>query len=338
MKTNKNVPLILSLSIGSILFVFLVSTNLSGSKKFEALDKSMDYIVQITSIFAGIVIAFLASKIIQLRQEKLQLKPQLIQLSRKLNCFRKVIHLLSSDYLFWQKGLRDHIEKTYPGITFYDVRDITFIDVEITQQAREFIKDEKFGELKKQVYLEMKSFLPSGLYERMLYDAYDSDEIYPIEQLLKWTKYECGGVMCSTFVDKYQAYLGQFNFDSIPEDTQIAIKNLSSKIDKERYKNIKFGASLIGELGSQVSLEILPKLTKVQLSFQEKMPIVIQFMYKTLFLLLICGAIIPIVLINFNLPVFFKQLTLSLSLGIMLYFLIKLYYVMEEEIFVEQNI
>ena len=295
----------------------------------------MDYIVQITSIFAGIVIAFLAAKIIQLRQEKLQLKPQLIQLSRKLHCFRKVIHLIASDYRFWPKGLRDHIEKTYPGITFYDVRDITFIDVEITQQAREFIKDDIFGELKKQVYLEMKCFLPNGHYERMLHDPYDSDELYPIEQIKKWTQYECGGVMWSTFVDKYRDYLGQFNFELIPQDAQIAIKNLSNKIDKERYKNVEFGPSLIGELGSQISLEILPKLNKVQLSFQEKLPAVIQFMYKTLFLLLLCGAIIPIILINFNLPIFFKQLTLSLSLGIMLYFLIKLFYVMEEEIYVE---
>lgn len=323
---------IISGASGLMLLTVLLLQNEGSKNYYSQLSKSIDYLVDITSILSGIIIAFLAAKVIQIRQEKLSLLPNLLETTKKLHYFRRVVQILHRQWDFWPDGLRNHIDRGYAGLTYFDVRDIVFVDREVTTQANAFITDTTFGEIVKQTYLEVKSFLPENHFDRTLYTEFEvNDILYTTDALDKWQEYSCGNMMWYCFINQYSNYRGLFNFESFSRANIDEIKNLSNKIDKERYEYIEFGPELIGKLGNQIEQDLIPKLSNLQHQFDGSLPLVVKFMYRTILFLLIFGAVIPVITTLLDLSTTLKEFSLIVTLSFTLYFLIKLPSIMRTE-------
>ncbi len=332
----KNWSIIVTLILGVCFLIFLHLSHACGYSQKKDTDEAIELISLLSSIIAGIVIAFLASKIIQIRQEKIALKPSLWELTRKLHYFRKIIHEVFYNYDFWPKELPNYIKQNYSDLTYYDVRDIIYVDKEITEEARKFIQDEKFGEIKKQVYLEMKSFLlPLRIFDETVYSEFDVELMYSSSILDKWQEYDCGNMIWYLFENKYNLYEGQFNFNSFPSSKQKEIELLSRKIDKERYENIEFGPDLLGKLGSQIDLDIIPKLNRLQHEFEQGLPKILKFMYSILSSMLLFGVILPVIIKLLDFPIIFSFISITTVLSATIFFILRLPNIMKREIYIE---
>lgn len=201
--------IIASIIIG-VGFVCILQVSFSyGFVTRQNSNETIELISLLSSIMTGIVIAILASKVIQLRQEKISLKPDLWELTRKLHYFRKIIHEFFHNNDFWPQGLPNYVKQNYPNLSYYNVRDIIYVDREISEEARKFIQDEKFGEIIKQAFLEMKSFLlPLRVFDETVYSEFDVDIMYSSSILDKWQEYDCGNMIWYLFEDKYSLYEG----------------------------------------------------------------------------------------------------------------------------------
>jgi len=318
----------------SLLIIFQFSYKHNYISK-QNIDNAMDLIVLLSSIIAGIVIAFITSKIIQIRQEKIALKPSIWDLTKKLHYFRKIIHEFVNNYDFWPNGLPNYIKQTYPALSYYDVRDIIYVNKQTKEEASKFIQDEKYGEIKKQAFLEMKSFLlPIKVCDETVYSEFDVELMYSTNTLDKWQEYDCGSMIWNLFDDKYMLYEGQFDFNSFQVSKQKEIDLLAKKIDIERYKNIEFGPNLLGKLGSQIDLDIIPKLNRLQHEFEKGIPVILRFMYFVLSSILIFGVVLPIILKLFDFPVIISFISITTVLSLTIFLVLRLPYVMKREIYV----
>ncbi len=302
-------------------------------------EKKISEIIQtvglLSSIISGIIISYLISKVIQIRQEKNDLKPALWELTKKVHYFRKIIHKVFNKYDFWPNGIHQYISRNYPNLTYYDVRDIIYVDKDVSEQANKFIQDSKFGEIKKQAFLEMKSFLlPLKYFDETVYSEFDVELMYSTDTLNKWQEYDCGNMIWYLFENEYVNYEGQFNFNALSNEKK-EIEQLSRKIDFERYRNINFGPKLLGKLGSQIDLDIIPKLNSVQHKFEKGLPKIVKFMYSVLSLMLLFGVIIPIISILFDFPNYIAFISISVIINLTLIFIIKFPDIMKNEIYVD---
>lgn len=331
----KNWSIIASLILGVCFLIILQLSYVCGYVMEQNTNEAIDLISLLSSIIAGIVIAFLASKIIQIRQEKIALKPALWELTRKLHYFRKIIHEVFNNNDFWPNDLPNYIRQNYPELSYYNVRDIIYVDRKITEEARKFIQDEKFGEIKKQTYLEMKSFLlPVRIFDETVYSEFDVELMYSSRILDKWQEYDCGNMIWYLFENKYGLYEGQFDFNSFHISKQNEIELLSKKIDNERYNDIEFGPALLGKLGSQVDLDIIPKLNRLQHAFEQGLPKILKFMYFILSSMLIFGVILPVMIKLFNFPIIVSFIPITTVLSLTIFFILRLPYTMKREIYV----
>ena len=100
--------ILLTILLGLFFFGILHYFYVIGCVKAKNVGETTETISLLSSIMAGIIIAFLASKIIQIRQEKISLKPALWELTRKLHYFRKIVHEVFNNYDFWPKELPNY--------------------------------------------------------------------------------------------------------------------------------------------------------------------------------------------------------------------------------------
>ncbi len=126
-----------------------------------------------------------------------------------------------------------------------------------------------------------------------------------------------------------------FNFNSFSIPMQKEIELLSRKIDPERYLDIEFGPELLGKLGSQIDLDIVPKLNRLQHKFEQGIPKMLKFMYFILSSMLFFGVIIPVIIKLFNTPILLSFISISSITSITIYFILRLPIIMKREIFVD---
>ena len=327
---------LLSVLFGLSFLFILQHCYYCGCIKKQNTMEAIELIALLSSIIAGIVIAFLAAKIIQIRQEKIALKPGLWELTRKLHYFRKIIREIYNNDDFWPNGLPNYIRQNYSDLSYYDVRDIIDVYKKTTKEASKFIQDENFGEIKKQAYLEMKSFfLPERIFDETVSSEFDVDLMYPSRILDKWEEYDCGNMIWYLFDNNYVLYVGQFNFNSFRISKQKEIEVLSKKIDKERYKNIEFGPLLLGKLGSQIYLDIIPQLNRLQHAFEQGLPSIVKFMYSIISLMLVFGVILPVIIKLFDFPIVISFISIVTVLSMTIHFIFRLPSIMKREIYIE---
>ncbi len=331
-----NWSIIISIITGVFFMVFLQMSYVCGYTQKQNTDEAVEIISLLSSIISGIVIAFLASKIIQIRQEKITLKPNLLELTRKVHYFRKIIHEIFNNYDFWPEGMPSYIKQNYPYLSYYDVRDIIYVNKTTTEEASRFIQDEKFGEIKKQAYLEMKSFLlPVSIFDETVNSEFDVDIMYSTNILDKWQEYDCGSMIWYLFDDNFALYEGQFNFNSFNSSKQNEIVGLSKQIDNDRYKNLEFGPELLGKLGSQIDLDIIPKLNRLQHTYEQGLPKIVKFMYFILSSMLVFGVIVPVISKLFNFPIIVSFISIVIVLSVTTFFIFRLPFIMKSEIYIE---
>jgi hypothetical protein len=94
-KTKRGIPFIIS--VVCLFFVFdslsrILTTTCDAKAIFKAIHTD---IITISGIIAGIIIAYLTSKVLQIRNEKIARIPELKDLTQKVHKFRSIVNELT---------------------------------------------------------------------------------------------------------------------------------------------------------------------------------------------------------------------------------------------------
>jgi hypothetical protein len=326
----QGIPILSSL----LVFLFLFATTFQMTcwdKEFgERISSLRTDIITISGILSGIIIAYLTSKVLQIRQEKIARLPELKDLTQKLHRFRSIVDKLIHSNL-WVNGLSRFVDVQYKGLTYYDVNEISFVDSKITNQASQFISDHTMGDTAN-LYLELKTFTPDIPFDRTLYSEFEVPVYYSTNMLEKWITHECGGGLYYYFDHKYGTYKGDLRLDNVYIGYQEDILKACLQIDRERYHGQVFDNKLLSKLGTQVTSDILPRLYRLQLHIEQDLPTITKYLFIVLLLLILFGVLMPLLIRVYNLNIIFDIISLTTVLTTSFYLMTSFYRFLKREV------
>ena len=336
MKTiYKYAPILVSVLISLTIYILLFCKLCSQSNFTLALASSKDIILTIAGLLSGIIMAYLTSKVLQLREERMVNLPQINELTQKVHKFRSIINKILSTDLLPQAG-RNIVDTKYKGLTFFDYKEILFVGSKPSELSTKYSQDTHCGGISN-LYLELRSFVPKGhQFDETLYSEFEISKFYETLLLEKWVKYDCGNGLWYYFDNEYAIYKNKFNFN-IYQEYQKEILMLCLQIDKERYQGMQFDNQLLAKLGTQMHSDIIPKLFKAQLSIEKGLPVIINYLFSIFVLLVLLGVIIPLLSNLFTLCPVWDIISISGTIGICSYIILSFYGFMKQEINIEKN-
>lgn len=321
---------VLILTVGFILMMYYQLMFLSHCESFEKkIIEASNSLISINTFFSGILLAYLTSKYLQLRQERLSKESTIEELTQKVHKFRRITHSLLVSSIFPDR-IRTILSGKYKDLTHFEVCKIREVGGNPSELSKEFAQDPKAGGLA-QLYLELKSFESGEGFDYTVLSEYESPKGYSTSVLQSWHNYDCGNGLFYYFDYQFSDYKESLDFH-IYKDHKEAIEESALKIDKEKYKGMKFGPELISKIGSHFYEEILPKLLRLQRKVEGSAP---QFLKMiTVFVLsnLLLGVGCPVFFTLFNFPVEFLVFTNSLSLTMLLCSIVFYYPILNSEI------
>lgn len=330
-KIVRTIPLILTIIVFIILF-WTLTCKLCNTEKFsELLAKNRADILTISGLIAGLIIAYLTAKVLQIRQEKIARLPELTEQTQKLHKCRSVIDKLIHSRL-WPDGVRHLVDKKYKGLTHFDVREIVFVDSNPTEQAKEFINDKEYSGLAC-LYLELKSFkFDQYPFDHTLYTEFDVPLYYSSDIVQKWIDYDCGNGLWYYFDHKYAVYKNSMNLEDIYIGHKEEMKDNCLLIDQERYKDLDFGPELLAKLGTQLTEDILPKLVRIQRYMDADLPRIIKYLFMIAGLLIVFGVSMPLINNLYAISPILDIVSISVVVATSFYLLVSFYGFMKREI------
>lgn len=337
MKTiYKYAPILVSVLISLTIYILLFYKLCSQSNFTLVLASSKDIILTIAGLLSGIIMAYLTSKVLQLREERMVNLPQINELTQKVHKFRSIINKILSTDLLPQAG-RNIVDTKYKGLTFFDYKEILFVGSKPSELSAKYSQDTHCGGISN-LYLELRAFVPKGhQFDETLYSEFEISKFYETLLLEKWVKYDCGNGLWYYFDNEYAIYKNKFNFN-IYQEYQKEILMLCLQIDKERYQGMQFDNQLLAKLGTQMHSDIIPKLFKAQLSIEKGLPVIINYLFIIFVLLVLLGVIIPLFSNLFMLCPVWDIISISGTIGICSYIILSFYGFMKQEINMEKMV
>lgn len=299
-------------------FNFILSTNRTN-------------IITISGILSGIIIAYLTSKVLQIRSERIAYLPELKELTQKVHKFRAIANNLIYSNL-WVEGMSSFINHKYKDITFFDVKQVVFVHGKVKERASEFIRDHEMGDTA-YLYLELKSFFLDDIpFDITLSPEFEVPVYYSTEILNKWEENDCGNGLWIYFDYKYGSYEDDLQLENVHSYYREEILKYSLQIDKERYKNDGFDRKLLSKLGSQFSSDIIPRLCRIQASLEKGLPRIIKYLFTILCILIIFGITLPIITEIFQLSPIFDITSMGILVSTSAYIMLSFYGFLKSEI------
>ncbi len=272
--------------IMEVLFFFLLK---NGYNELE-ISSIQSNILTVSGIFSGIVIAYIFSKIFQIKSEKESRKPKIDKLSLKLTNFRKLLYYVMNSNEFWMR--RNDItkfEEQYEGVDFDELHN----QVGQSKNSSKFWLDErKLSRTTIDLYLSMKAIIDDP--NRAPYWIFDRSARfdYSLQQIRKY--YKPSNQIWYYLQGRYKKHTqGLINDELLNRRDVYQIREHASMIDP-KYKNQDVDKDLIAGIGNEFYEILLPQLLELTELNYSGMPKGIKQMLLSIILILLFGVTVPL--------------------------------------------
>jgi hypothetical protein len=283
---------ILTLLLTVILIIIGIYKIKSDKEFIERLIKSYDYINIASGIMASLVLGFLVTKVIAIRQDKQKHTGVVRELSNKLTYFRNICYRLAGDHNYWSTQHPAYKSYQYANSIKHDITFEEYYypnyddDVEYAKFKSFYNPDLSHSVISLILQLHMMagdSFLDSGL----TYTKFPPNHIYSHDEMEKFALFSDSNLIwyCSS-----EAKIFPANFNN-----SYAVKEIIDDVNRI-YPDNKI-STLTSEKLENVSLDfqyqIIPRLYNLTRVVDAGLPITINYFVVTFILLLVFGVIIP---------------------------------------------
>ncbi len=314
-------PLVLSglLCIG-LFFVFWQKSE--SSPDFALiLEKILTTIIYISSIFAGLIMVYLAATVITVKTNRGQLLSELRRVNEKMHNFRSIVELLLRSKM-WLPGLKEYIDEEYDGLSFFEVKEFykgkSKLAIEFLQESHNYADTEN-------LYLELKSLLYVNHRDKRVGENIENPKIYDKRLLEKWLEHKCGSGLWYYFGYKYSIYKEALNLNNVYERHEDKIMKLALSIDNEAFEDSSFNEVFLSKLGEYMTNEVIPKLYQFQEGFDKKLPRMVRYLYGIFTMLIIFGVLLPLVASLLQLSIIFSMVAVAVIIALVFFIATSLY-------------
>lgn len=294
-----------------------------------------NYLITVSGIFSGIVIAYLASKLFNIKQDRLSRQIEIDKLSEKLTNYRRILYAVMNSHDFWLKfeDIRK-FKKKYQTLDFEKLHNQDQDNSE--DESIKFWLDEKdLSSTTIDLYSSMEAIYGKHendrmpwIYEKTIKFDYSLDELYRFHMPTNQIWYYLEG--------RYQKHTeGLINDKGIWVLYRDKVRDWASQIDN-KFRSKEFDRHLLAEVSTDFHEYYLPKLIELTTINSDGLPRSVIRLFTNLVIIFLIGVIFPLFIQSMCLLDNWNVILTLTAVGIItlsfIYFLFDFYLLMKEEI------
>jgi hypothetical protein len=280
-------------TITTITFVIIGIYKLQSDKSFfEKLSKSYDYINIACGIIASLVLGYLVTKVMAIRQDKQRHTADIKNLSNKLTYFRNVCYDLAGDHTYWSPNNPNYNSYQYAKSIKNDISFDEYYypnlgdDVEYAKFTSFYREDLSHNIVSLILQLEMMAG-DSMLHSRLTYTEFPPNYIYSHDEMKKFALFTEANLIwyCGAEANIFPkifpvSYAGK---EMVKDINRIYPETPLKGITNENLQAVSL----------DFQYNIIPRLYHLTKVVGSDLPVTINYFVTSFILLLACGVILP---------------------------------------------
>jgi len=323
-------PLVYALLIALVPFYITIIYFLCISQLPENFDKRVqsvsDAFLNICVLLSSLIVTFLVTKAIAIRQEKSGRISRVRTLSRQISAFREVCDNLIGDWSFWPDDrFSSYGLSMKKAISFGEIANVDWDNDELTDRFTKWVLKSGYGEIIPKLYLQLAAWSHDG--ERYLYD---DEHVYSLRELEQWTWFIENNLIWYVFDHEKQDYEKSFHFINKYYGGEVCAA--AKKFDPVKYAVPVYNEKLLLGISSDVQNTVLPELYKIVSKNEEGLPFVFRYFLVCFSVIVLSGVVFKALSdILFNAPVT-DLISLQIVMAVLIHIFICLPLILKDEI------
>jgi len=331
--------MLLTLMICSLFAFFVYSYLVSNKEKDYDFTTILSNLLMVNGIFSAILMTYLFSRIIWLKEQKQDLYKKSVFISQKITDFRRILRKIFSSKNAWpdEKRTKNLIDYgKFKSIDFcdYNIKRISDFEPKNSHLINEFYNHPDFSEEVTVLYLAMASLVNIGKREYAsqpeLYKDFEHNFIYKLDVVERWIGSHIMSVICS----RLDADQNHINYTAlIKEKTEIM--SAAKRIDKN-YQEHELNNELIMNLADDMDSHYLKELHSNLLQLKVGLKGINLLLIIMITVSLSCGVLIPfLLLLCTSTEIWFSKavaLTAAVNSGLMIYLILIFPFLISKEL------
>lgn len=314
-----------------LMTILVNSVNQNPENVIDISDKLLD----VSALISSFVITYLTSKVLTIRQEKLNRVEKIKELSNKLTEFRRICHVVLESWQFWQPSAAQHAHGKHVAtqITFNDLHYLNTYD-EKYDEIHGLMNYETYGEIKPKFVLQIATLCKSRdryVHNRLFLGMdFLANYVYSGKELQEWQFLPDNNMFWYVFENEWQDYQNSFNFNISDHDKK-RISKCAGRLDN-LLANKGFSKELLVSASQIVENEIIPELTILVKKNEAKQPFMIKYLLVCFSTIFVFGVLLQVILGLFLSSLVVSYIAIIAVTAIVIHILISLPTILRNEI------
>jgi hypothetical protein len=321
-------PLIVSVLAVISISLFLWNRIGSSFEFVEILHQTLQVTLIISGLLAFGIMFYLATIVINLRNSRASILSDLDKITQKMHSFRNIIDLLYKSKM-WLPGLKQYLDEEYANLNYFEVKEFY---KGYSKLAIEFLQENHPFQDTENLYLEFKALLITSPKEKIVTENIRYPRHYDNAIVEKWLEHKCGSGLWYYFGYKFATFKNALDLEAVYERHQDKIMTLAQSIDSEAFEDSSFNEVFLSKLGEYMNKEVIPKLHQFQTFAAKKLPKMVNYIFSLFIILVVFGVLLPIFYHLFQLDPMVAVISVSVSIGVIIYIAASFYQFLTKEI------
>lgn len=323
-----SLPLIISV-LAVFAITFLLWSRIDSSFEFiETINQTLKITLITSGILAIGIMFYLATIVINLRNSRASIMSDLDKITQKMHSFRNIIDLLYKSKM-WLPGLKQYLDEEYANLNYFEVKEFY---KGYSKLAIEFLQENHPFQDTENLYLEFKALLITSPKEKVVTENIRYPRHYDNAIVEKWLEHKCGSGLWYYFGYKFATFKNALDLEAVYERHQDKIMTLAQSIDSEAFEDSSFNEVFLSKLGEYMNKEVIPKLHQYQTFAARKLPKMVNYIFSLFIILVVFGVLLPLFYYLFQLDPLVAILSISTSIGVILFIASSFYQFLTKEI------
>jgi hypothetical protein len=272
--------------------IILVGLLISSPAPIDRIINIQNYLITASGIFTGIVIAYLASKLFSIKQERSVRQVEIDKLSEKLTSYRRILYAVMNSHSFWVRfdDIRKFDQK-YPTLNFESLHS-EGVEDELSSQF--WLDEKEISHTTVDLFKAMEAIYggnPDGHGDYWVYQK-TSFFNYSLKQL---STYHMPSNQIWYYLEgKYPKMTeGLINDNNLSPLFSDNVRGWFSQIDS-KFKNKEFNRHTLAELSTDFYEIYIPKMIGLTRQNTDPLPRNVNMVFLNLVIIFIFGVVIPL--------------------------------------------
>jgi len=259
-----------------------------------------DYLITVAGIISAFVIAYLSSKIFNLRSERTNRQVEIDNLSNKLTNFRRLLFYVMRSSNFWiHYDDITQFKKQYPGLNYARLHNQTDNSDKLSTQF--WLEEKHISHSTIDLYTAMEALYGDPNFTDGLPWATDKAIRfnYTVDELYNY--YSPSNMIWYLLEGRFEKHgKGQFHDSNISPLFADDVTETLVRIDT-KYKGKDFHREILAEIGAEFHELYLTQLIELT-QYNTGVPKSLQATFNSLFVIMMSGVLLPIIIQSLDIP------------------------------------